>query len=112
VETHLTEADGAAQERRDYCVDDSLMAAVKATVKPGEGVPAFFDNYIDYVLVTGANWKAPIGDFRMTIDKGAAANLISFCGDGVVKTGPTTFAVHYTNFTPTRDVKVLLLRRR
>jgi hypothetical protein len=40
------------------------------------------------VLVTEANWKAPIGDFHMVIDKGAPANLVSFCGTGVRKTGP------------------------
>jgi hypothetical protein len=28
----------------------------------------------------------------------------------VAKTGPTTFAVHYTNFTPTSNVSVLLLK--
>ena len=36
-------------------------------------------------------------------------NLISFCGDGVTKTGPTQFTVHHANFTPTKDVAVLIL---
>ena len=64
------------------------------------------------MLVTGANWAAPIRDFQMTIDKGQPNALVSFCGTGVKKTGPTTFAVHYTNFTPTSDVAVLLLEPR
>jgi hypothetical protein len=48
----------------------------------------------------------------MTIDKGAADNLVSFCGTGVTKTGPTTFEVHYKNFTPTSNVSVLLIPAR
>ena len=85
------------------------MSTVGAAFKAHPNALPYHDEYVDYVLVTGANWKLPIGDFRMTIDKGHAANLVSFCGAGVTKTGPTTFQVHYTNFTPTSDVKVLVL---
>jgi hypothetical protein len=42
------------------------------------------------VLKTGANWAGPIGDFRLTLNKGDPKALISFCETGVVKTGPTT----------------------
>lgn len=97
----------ALQEKTDYCIDDDFMAGARALHLSGAAyVPAF----IDYVLTSGANWKGPIGDFTMTIDKGSARNLVSFCGDGVRKTGPTTFQVHQANFTPTRDVKVLIYK--
>ncbi len=59
--------------------------------------------------ISGANWKSPIGDFKMTIDKGAANRLVSFCGDGVTKISPTQFQVHHANFTPTKNVAVLIL---
>jgi len=95
----------ATAQRAQYCVDDTFAAAVATLAKgqPGD------EEHIDYVLLTGANWKGPIGDFRMTVDKGAAANLVSFCGTGVTKTGPTTFVVDYKNFTPTANVSVLLI---
>ena len=93
-----------------YCVDADFVASASKTMKAGDTQPNLQEEWIDYVLTTGANWKAPIGDFTMTIDKGAAANLVSFCGTGVVKTGPTTFQVHYTNFTPKTDVAVLLAK--
>jgi hypothetical protein len=66
----------AKAERALYCVDDAFAAAVANLAKgrPGD------EEHIDYVLVTGANWKGPIGDFSMTIDKSAADNLVSFCG--------------------------------
>ena len=73
--------------------------------------PPLSEQRVEYVLVTGANWKAPIGDFRMVIDKADPTSLVSFCGDGIRKTGPTTFEVRHTNFTPTRDVAVLILNR-
>ena len=92
-----------------YCVDASFVAAVRKLIPAGETVPRGSPEYISYVLATGANWAAPIGDFQMVIDKGSPAALVSFCGAGVTKTGPTTFAVHYTNFTPKSNVSVLLL---
>ena len=46
---------------------------------------------LDYVLTTGGNWAlGTIGDFKLTIDKGDPENLVSFCGENVKKTGPTT----------------------
>lgn len=106
------QAKAQAKARRDYCVGDDLMATVRDSQKPPATMPLYYDNYLEYVLVTGANWKGPIGDFHMTIDKGSAANLVSFCGEGVRKTRPTTFEVRYANFTPARNVKVLLLKPR
>lgn len=98
---------------KPYCADNDFMASLRKLTPPGEGeVPAGNPEYIHFVLTTGANWAKPIGDFQMTIDKGVPAALVSFCGTGVKKTGPTTFQVHYTNYTPTSDVAVLLLEPR
>jgi hypothetical protein len=100
------------QGRARYCIDDDFLAgatASKAKVTATSNNGYMTEQRIDYVLTTGANWKAPIGDFHMTIDKGSTANLVSFCGNGVAKISPTQFDVHYTNFTPTKDVAILLL---
>jgi hypothetical protein len=85
-----------ANEDAEYCFDGNVP---KGNYEP---------NFIDYVLTSGGNWKGPIGDFTMTIDKGSVHNVVSFCGNGVRQTSPTTFQVHYTDFTPTRDVHILL----
>jgi hypothetical protein len=97
------------RERARYCVDDAFLAAVGRAKAPADQFAPLFEQRIDYVLTTGANWKAPIGEFHMVIDKGDAANLVSFCGDGVRKTSPTEFEVRHTNFTPKSDVAVLIL---
>lgn len=98
-------------ERRHYCVDDAFVAAVERARRPGDFAPPFHEKRLEYILTTGANWKGPIKDFRLVVDKGAPANLVSFCGEGVRKIGPTTFEVRYRDYTPQRDLSVLILVR-
>ena len=100
---------GYAAQVAKYCVDADLIASVKKHIPAGQDYSSMFEQRIDYILKSGANWKSPIGDFKMTIDKGDPATLVSFCGTGVKKIAPTQFQVHYTNFTPTQDVAILLL---
>lgn len=84
------------------------MAGVKAAGAK-LGAEGLFEKRIAYVLKTAANWAGPIGDFRMTVDKGAPDSLVSFCAEGVKKIGPTLFEVRHENFTPTQDLHVLIL---
>jgi hypothetical protein len=97
-----------AARRAHYCVDDAFIASARRAQRAGGG--GLSEERIEYILTTAANWKAPIGAFHMVIDKGDPANLVSFCGEGVRKTGPTTFEVTHANFTPTREVSVLILK--
>ena len=97
-----------------YCVDKDFLSSAKRAARANEaGIvqSPFFERRIAYVLTTGANWAGPIGDFRLTVDKGAPDSLVSFCADGVRKIGPTLFEVRHANFTPTRDLHVLILYR-
>ena len=45
----------------------------------------------------------------MIVDKGDPQTLVSFCGDGVKKIGPTTFEMTAKNYTPQRDIDVLFI---
>jgi hypothetical protein len=109
--TYWPEDPAYAERRRHYCVDDDFIASAEHARRPGDISPPMTEQRIEYILTTAANWKAPIGDFRMVIDKGDPSSLISFCGDGVRKIGPTTFEVRHADFTPTRNVSVLILER-
>ena len=62
-----------------------------------------------YILTTGGNWRAPIGRFRMVVDKGRADAIISFCADGVRRISPTQFEVRHTNWRPDRDLNILIV---
>jgi hypothetical protein len=99
---------------KTYCIEEGLIAATGKLLarhreSGGEGYLPYYEQHLSYVLVTGANWAGPIVDFHLTVDKGSADALVSFCGDGVTKTGPTTFELHKTDFYPERDIEVLFL---
>jgi len=95
----------------DYCIEPSFLAAVDAAKRrAGPNAQAYFEKRIAYVLKSGANWKAPIGEFHLTIDKGRPDNLVSFCAQGVKKTSPTRFEVRRKDFLPTRNLKILILQ--
>lgn len=93
----------------EYCIDSDFLAGVdRMAERIGEN-GMIGEQRIGYVLKTGANWRAPIHDFRLVVDKGKAENLISFCGTGARKTGPTRFEIRRTDWRPDRDLKLLIL---
>jgi hypothetical protein len=94
---------------RDYCVDAAFLAGLDRAARRGGGLP---EQRIGYILTTGGNWRSPIGDFRLVLDKGAPANLVSFCGEGVRKISPTRFEMRKRNWRPDRDLKVLIVQPR
>lgn len=96
---------------RRYCMDsDFEQAILRAMRRQGAQYPPFMENRISYVLTTGQNWAGPIGHFRLTLDKGATKNLLSFCGEDVRKTGPTTFEMTADDFYPDKDLDILILQ--
>lgn len=98
---------------RRYCMDAAFLAAIDARAGKrnhmGSGLP---DTRVDYLLTTGANWRSPIGDFRLVVDKGKPGNLVSFCANGVRKISPTQYEVRHRNWRPTRDLHVLIVEPR
>lgn len=105
--------DPAAEYRQKYCTDDAFVAAVRKTLpNPDEpwGAP-FFESWISYILTTGANWAGGIENFRLVVDKGDPKNLVSFCGEGITKIGPTTFEMVKTDFWPQQELNILILER-
>lgn len=102
-----------ADLKDQYCIDDGTSRAMARALKNPEGDE--FGNYgtgyfLSYVLRTANSWAGPIGKFTLTLDKGAVENVISLCADGVKKTGPTTFVVEKTNYSPDRDLEVLIVQ--
>lgn len=110
VGTLLTTADTDNTDYiRRFCIDHTFTSAVLRAKKPGQDYPPFSEKRISYILKTGANWAAPIADFRLVVDKGDAKNLVSFCGDGVRKIAPTRFEMRKKNFLPDANLAVLIL---
>lgn len=99
------------QYKRDYCLDSGFEKAVlKAAKESKEGYPMLMEERLDYVLTTGGNWAlGTIGDFKLTVDKGQKDNIVSFCGEGVKKTGDTIFEMTAKDYYPYKDIKILIL---
>ena len=97
--------------QREYCTDAAFLAGIDRLQQRAERTQ---DNYpqerrLRYILRTGGNWRSPIGDFRMVVDKGSPNAIVSFCADGVRRISPTQFEVRHRNWRPTRDLAVLIV---
>jgi len=98
-----------------YCIDDDLMKTLKKSLikQDGYNYAPYTESWISYIWSTGANWAGAVGKFTLTVDKGDAKNLVSFCGDNVKKIGPTTFQMTATDWYPGygRELEILILNR-
>lgn len=103
---------GDEDENNPHCVDAAFNAALEQRLRRQgwpDTDPTLVAWNVDYILTTAANWAGPIGEFRLTVDKGKPGRLVSFCGDGVRKSGPTTFVVEKQDFLPRADLHILLI---
>ncbi|HEV2815877.1 MAG TPA: DUF4424 domain-containing protein [Allosphingosinicella sp.] len=106
----VRESDYGREAIARYCVDADLVATLeRAARRGGSDYPAYAESWLSYVLTTGANWRSPIADFRLVVDKGDPRTLVSFCGQGVRRISPTQFEMRRRNWRPTRDLHVLFL---
>jgi hypothetical protein len=92
-----------------YCIDADFLAGAERLVRADGGNINVTEQWLGYILTTGANWRAPIGDFRLVVDKGDPRNLVSFCGQGVRRISPTRFEIRRRNWRPDRDLDILIL---
>ncbi|HET7717779.1 MAG TPA: DUF4424 domain-containing protein [Bauldia sp.] len=96
--------------RDRYCIDEAFEAAAQkklAAIKDSNN-PYLNEQRVSYILTTANNWASPIGDFRLVVDKGSPDALVSFCGAGVKKIGPTQFEMRAKNFVPERELDILI----
>ena len=100
------------REQAEYCTDRAFLAALdRAAIEQPRRGGSITEQRVRYILTTGGNWRAPIGDFRLVVDKGSARNLVSFCGSGLRRISPTRFEMRRRNWRPDRDLAVLIVRR-
>lgn len=96
-----TDDEWQQETARRYCIDEDTSGAL-AHCKAAY--------YISYILGTANTWKGPIGEFKLTIDKGDPRNILSLCVDGVEKTGPSTFVVQKTDYSPPEELRMLIAK--
>jgi hypothetical protein len=100
------------EAQAEYCTDRDFLAALDRMSARAErdqgGYP--MEQRLRYILTTGGNWRSPIGDFRMVVDKGSPNAIVSFCGQGVRRISPTQFEVRHRNWRPDRDLALLIVQ--
>jgi hypothetical protein len=99
---------------KNYCIDSATLKTLTARIGPkdakGDDGGDMEAQTTDYILLSGNNWKGPIGHFHLTLDKLKPANILSLCWDGnLKKSGATTFDFNADNYAPTRDIHMLVL---
>jgi hypothetical protein len=99
--------------KTNYCIADDFLKSIDRLAGADEANKnGIVERRISYVLKTGANWAGPIKDFHLVVDKGQPDRIVSFCGDGVKKISPTAFELRATDFTPARDLNIIIVGRK
>ena len=93
------------KDPKEACLDEGTRRAItkriRALVKKGASSVWVTLNDVEYVLGTGRNWKGPITDFKLQIEKDSPEQLVSLCFPGKpIKTSPTVLEFSHTNFVP------------
>ncbi|WP_413988459.1 DUF4424 family protein [Labrys okinawensis] len=106
-----------AQYQKKYCTNDGFLRAAdlltkriaEAKAKGGEmpGDLKAQQTYFGYAIAKDS--LGPIGRFDLTIDKAFPDNLVSFCADGAQKMSSTRYELKKMNYTPDRNIDVLIL---
>jgi uncharacterized protein DUF4424 len=98
--------------RNEYCIQPAFLGALD---KLGGGAEAntgkVQERRIAYRLKTGANWAGPIKDFRLVVDRQKAERLVSFCAPNMKPISPTAIEASAKDFTPDKDLKILIVGR-
>jgi hypothetical protein len=103
------------EEYKDkYCLSYEFLATVERARKLANsnfGAP-FSEQRIEYAHKTWVNGLgSPIKLFRLTVDKGAADNLVSFCGEEARKISETQLEVAKVDYVPDGSLTVLFLNK-
>ncbi|MCJ2138254.1 DUF4424 domain-containing protein [Methylobacterium sp. J-026] len=97
-----------------FCTDPAFARLAQSLYRraSADGSRSFqaYEESLSYAVAPGHGWAGPIGTFRLIVDKGDPATMVSFCGSNVRKTGPTTFEMVVKDYVPQRDIDILFLK--
>jgi len=108
---------------RSACPDTSLPDRVKddqrlfgAKHKDDPSSEFFLTFWVDYILTTANNWKKPIKEFEVVVERpesfvsSSKKWYVTFCWDGVVeRPDDHHFVARAKNFVPSRELRVAFL---
>jgi hypothetical protein len=98
-----------------YCINNAWLRRFDRggnRHRAASGAYVYNETYVGYVLRTGANWRGPIGRFRLIVEQAQPHDLIATCFKGLRRIAPTRWEMVRRNFTPSEDLNILFIRWR
>jgi len=98
----------------DICVDQNLNHRLEDGVRQKQ---AFILSWVDFILKTANNWRVPLKNFELLVEKPAPADrsqwYVSFCWNGPVERPDSThFRASVRDFVPARDLRIAFFEAR
>jgi hypothetical protein len=91
----------AAEACLDETTRQGIKNQVKACTKRNPEQVFVTLHHVEYILGTGRNWKGPIGEFTLRIEKETPHQITSLCFPGKPKKiSPTVFELYQKDFVP------------
>jgi len=101
-----------ADYKATYCTDEGFLNGVDKLAGTAEAnAGKLGERRIRYNLQADGAWSGPIKDFKLTVAKGRADRVVSFCFDNLSLVAPNTFQFKAVDYVPDRDLRVLLIGR-
>ncbi len=91
--------------RNEACLDDRTKRAIlnridETAANRPESLYVNLHN-VEYILSTGRNWKGPIGQFTLRVEKDKPEQIVSLCFPGKPsKVSPTVYEFREKDFVP------------
>jgi len=100
------------EAREGYCVNEATETLMDRQREGGSVWPEhrFASSDVEYVLTTGANWRGPIGRFRLVVESPYPADFVFVCFDGAQRVANNRIEADIENFWPWHDLRVLFAR--
>ncbi|MCK0195935.1 DUF4424 domain-containing protein [Ancylobacter sp. 6x-1] len=100
---------------RNYCLDEGGIAGIRKALSGQQDrnpLPTAMLQRatLGYRLGMGAGWSAPVGLFKLTVEKPKPDDIMSMCFGGKLdKASPTSFTFTARNYLPQDDLAVLFV---
>lgn len=97
-----------------YCTDAdfSRVAGGRLAAARSSDMPYLDETRVSFALNRSSGWTNAIRSFRLVVDKGDNDAVVSFCGSGIRRIAANQFEFTARNFTPDREINVLIVKPR
>lgn len=107
-------SDWAEHARTRYCIERTLEDAMyhRQNIGPDELYLTYTSSEVGYVLMTGGNWRGPIGRFRLIVEAPHPEDFVFMCEERGARVAPNRIEIDETDFWPWQDLDILFAHLR